>query len=542
MSDNSYAINNKEENIVKSNLILNKYLVTINPDGDCLFASALRGLLEKLEISSSNPFSFLEMNRDEIERLLKLDNLSDNVHFRGDDGTVYQTQNSVDKSIVDKFKLASTKFRKYVYSVILRFIEIADDSLLFSFFNYSRLLEIFDFAPKVLEVDHYLFDSNDSYLKSNKNNYGAITNYLLDNYGDIDNRDESKIYLRSLLREYYRKMKNPTYLSNDFGEKYTLREYYGSSLELDIISCIYGVSFYRFHNIHKENARDIIKLMLGDSVNVDEINRFSESYIDENLQLSTTFSGFPKTYNFPIYVHYNGNHYNFIKNTVVEIDKVDKLMNESFSVYEEVLKNENEPDYGFSGGIDVYSIIQQISHSTLDYSNESTNLNDKEQENKSEPVKDQKSRKTIYNEPHSAYELVKKIKENLLKFENNEQLLSIINENNNLSLEECIGFYMSNNGPDYIDLIILNEDVKKLKIILDILKEVEINNFSEEISTKIKQLGSILEKSLKDNKILFGIDFLFKNTKTIEYYNKFIEICDKNKSKLPEYYFKKFQI
>ena len=58
MSDNSNAINNKEKNIVKSNLILNKYLVTINPDGDCLFASALRGLLEKLEISSSNPFSF----------------------------------------------------------------------------------------------------------------------------------------------------------------------------------------------------------------------------------------------------------------------------------------------------------------------------------------------------------------------------------------------------------------------------------------------------------------------------------------------------
>lgn len=542
MSDNSNAINNKEKNIVKSNLILNKYLVTINPDGDCLFASALRGLLEKLEISSSNPFSFLEMNRDEIERLLKLDNLSDNVNFRGDDGTVYQTQNSVDKAIVNKFKLASTKFRKYVYSVILRFIQIADDLLLFSFFNYSRLLEIFDFAPKVLEVNHYLFDSYDSHLKSNKNNYGALTNYLLDNYGDFDNRDESKIYLRSLLREYYMKMKNPTYLSNGFGEKYTLPHYYGSSLELDIISCIYGVSFYRFHNIDKEKARDIIKLMLDDSVNVDEINRFSESYIDENLQLSTTFSGFPKTYNFPIYVHHNGNHYNFIKNTVVEIDKVDKLMEESFSDYEEVLKNENEPDYGFSKGSDVYGIIQQISRSTLDYSNESTNLNDKEQENKSEPVKDQKSRKTIYNEPHSAYELVEKIKENLLKFENNEQLLSIINENNNLSLEECIGFYMSNNGPDYIDLIILNEDVKKLKIILDILKEVEINNFSEEISSKIKQLGSILEKSLNDNKILFGIDFLFKNTKTIEYYNKFIEICDKNKSKLTEYYFKKFQI
>ena len=260
------------------------------------------------------------------------------------------------------------------------------------------------------------------------------------------------------------------------------------------------------------------------------------------MQLSKTFSGFPKTYNFPIYVHYNGNHYNFIKNTVVEIDKVDKLMNESFSVYEEVLKNENEPDYGFSGGIDVYSIIQQISRSTLDYSNESTNLNDKEQDNKSEPVKDQKSRKTIYNEPHSAYELVKKIKENLLKFENDEQFLSIINENYNLSLEECINFYISNNGPNYIDLIILNEDVKKLKIILDILKEVDINNFSKEISSKIKQLGSILEKSLKDNKILFGIDFLFKETKTIEYHNKFIEICDKNKSKLTEYYFKKFQI
>ena len=73
-------------------------------------------------------------------------------------------------------------------------------------------------------------------------------------------------------------------------------------------------------------------------------------------------------------------------------------------------------------------------------------------------------------------------KENLLKFENDEQFLSIINENYNLSLEECIDFYMSNNGPNYIDLIILNEDVKKLKIILDILKEVDINNFSKEIS------------------------------------------------------------
>ena len=150
-------------------------------------------------------------------------------------------------------------------------------------------------------------------------------------------------------------------------------------------------------------------------------------------------------------------------------------MKESFSDYEEVLKNEKEPDYGFSNGKDVYGLIQQISRSTLDYSNESTNLNDKEQDNKSEPVKDQKSRKTIYNEQHSAYELVKKIKENLLKFENDEQFLSIINENYNLSLEECI-------------------------------------------------------------------DFLFKETKTIEYHNKFIEICDKNKSKLTEYYFKEFQI
>ena len=543
MNINNNVIKDKEKNIVNSNRILNNYLISINPDGDCLFASALRGLLEKMKISNSNPFSFLDMDEVEINKLLELENLSDNSYFRGDEGTIYETENSFEKDIVNKFKLASGKFRKYVYSIILKFINLTEDSLLFSFFNLGRLLEIFEFAPMVLGPDHHLFSSLDSHLKSNKNSYKALTNYLEDNYGNFDNGGKSKKkYLRLLLKEYYTKMKNPPFYSNEYGGKYTLPQYYGSSLELEIISCIYGVSFYKFHNVDKENAQDIIKLMVGDFVNVDEINKFSESYIDENLQFSTEFTGFPKTYNFPIYVHYNGNHYNFIKNRVDEIEKVNNLLKQSFSDYEVVLKNEKEPDYGFSDGKDVYGLIQQISRSTLDYSNESTNLNDKEQDNKSEPVKDQKSRKTIYNETHSAYQLVKKIKKNLLKFENDEQFLSIINDNYNLSLEDCIDFYMSNNGANYVDLIIINEDVKKLKIILDILKEVEINNFSNETTSKIKQLGSILEKSLKDNKILFGIDFLFKETKTIEYHNKFIEICDKNKSKLTEYYFKEFQI
>ena len=113
MNINNNVINDKEKNIVNSNLILNKYLVEINPDGDCLFASALRGLLGKLEISNSNPFSFLEMDREEIETLLKIDNLSDSVYFKGNDGTVYETQNSEERVKVNKFKLASTKFRKY---------------------------------------------------------------------------------------------------------------------------------------------------------------------------------------------------------------------------------------------------------------------------------------------------------------------------------------------------------------------------------------------------------------------------------------------
>ena len=65
MNINNNLINDKEKNILNSNLILNKYLIEINPDGDCLFASALRGLLGKLEISNSNPFSFLEMDREE---------------------------------------------------------------------------------------------------------------------------------------------------------------------------------------------------------------------------------------------------------------------------------------------------------------------------------------------------------------------------------------------------------------------------------------------------------------------------------------------
>tara|TARA_E500000178_G_scaffold356657_1_gene436731 strand:+ start:5106 stop:6737 length:1632 start_codon:yes stop_codon:yes gene_type:complete len=543
MNINNNVIYDKEKNIVESNIIFKNYLISINPDGDCLFASALRGLLEKMKISNSNPFSFLDMNEAKINMLLELENLSDNSYFRGDEGTIYETENSFEKDIVNKFKLASGKFREYVYSIILKFINLAEDSLLFSFFNFGRLLEIFEFAPKVLGPNHHLFSSLDSHLKSNENSYNALTNYLVDNYGNFDNGDESKKeYLRSLLKEYYTIMKSPPRYSNEYGGKYTLPQYYGSSLELEIISCIYGVSFYRFHNIDKVNARDIIKLELGDSVNDAEINKFSEIYINENLQFSTEFTGFPKTYNFPIYLHYNGNHYNFIKNRVDEIKKVNNLLKQSFSDYEVVLKNEKEPDYGFSSGSDVYGLIQQISRSTLDYSNESTNLNDKEQDNKSEPVKDQKSRKTIYNETHSAYELVKKIKENLLKFENDKQFLTIINENYYLSLEDFINFYIRNNVANHDDLIILNEDVNKLKIILDILKEVEINNFKNEITSKIKKLGSILEKSLKDIKILFGIDFLFKEFKTNGYYNEFIKICDINKSKLTEYYFKEFRI
>ena len=135
------TINLKNFPIDQESLDKQPYMIKIQPDGDCLFGSILRGLLGLQYTDGYIPCGENIKNAREF-----YSNRKEPTEILGE------------KSLIDnEFHITASKnFRHYIYDSILNFIEKADDVSLYDLFNETTILS--------LENDGFVLKLNSNFL------------------------------------------------------------------------------------------------------------------------------------------------------------------------------------------------------------------------------------------------------------------------------------------------------------------------------------------------------------------------------------------
>ncbi len=251
------------ENQIKE---LDKFYVHISKNGDCLFGTAFRGILQLYfngEQFIKDPLEFFE-NIDDRERSFDLLELSD------------LTKSS-------SFLKAVRNFRRYIYNCIIKFLRKKNYNAIFELFSINTIIELFDFV-------FYGSDSN----REEQTTYFRERLFKDVNmkYTPTDNKMiEDKLI--NLLIDHFDKMKIEDY---DYTESVG-PEFWGGMAELIFISNIFDVVFY----IVNKQTSEIFNDPVGNSL----------VSIDRSI---------------PIY--YLGAHYDSLKRDVIEKDSFNGVKTE----------------------------------------------------------------------------------------------------------------------------------------------------------------------------------------------------------------------
>lgn len=245
---------------------LDKFYVHISKNGDCLFGTAFRGILQLYfngEQFIKDPLEFFE-NIDDREGSFDLLELFD------------LTKSS-------SFLKAVRNFRRYIYNCIIKFLQKKNYNAIFELFSITRIIDLFDFV-----------------FYGNNSNIEEQTTYFQERlfkdvemkYTPTDNKMiEDKLI--NLLIDHFDKMKIEDY---DY-TKSVGPEFWGGMAELFFISNIFDVVFY----IVNEQTSEIFNDPVGNSL----------VSIDRSI---------------PIY--YLGAHYDSLKRDVIEKDSFNGVKTE----------------------------------------------------------------------------------------------------------------------------------------------------------------------------------------------------------------------
>ena len=251
------------ENQIKE---LAKFYVHISTNGDCLFGTAFRGILQLYfnnEQFIKDPLELFE-NIDDRERSFDLLELYD------------LTKSS-------SFLKAVRNFRRYIYNCIIKFLRKK---------NYNAIFELFSFTT-IIELFYFVFYGNNKIREEQTTYFQERLFKDVDmKYTPTDNKMiEDKLI--NLLIDHFDKMKIEDYnYTESVGP-----EFWGGMTELIFISNIFDVVFY----IVNDQTREIFKDTVGNSL----------VSIDRSI---------------PIYYH--GAHYDSLKRDVIEKDSFNDVKTE----------------------------------------------------------------------------------------------------------------------------------------------------------------------------------------------------------------------
>ncbi len=204
---------------------LKEYYVEISRNGDCLFGSAFRGILE-LHYNglgfAKNPIDFFEIDdKNDSYDLLVLNDLS------------------YSKSFLKTVR----NFRRYIYDCIIKFLETKNYDAIFDVFKIQTIYELFDFI---------FYGSDNDTIRDDKSEYFSSTlfNDGMTYIPTVDKRIETEFI--ELLISHFNEMKIEGYSF----DKTVDSEYWGGMVELIFISNIFDVVFYIVNERTSEISND----------------------------------------------------------------------------------------------------------------------------------------------------------------------------------------------------------------------------------------------------------------------------------------------